>query len=198
MKRAWRWSSPACGISGIDGSPAEIPRAKAGPRAARRSWAYGLLPGGDDDGDLILGNAAELKRKRPVRQVELDALAGAFAILCAGKRDRMQVRPAIEDVDPAFRGDRDPVSARLCRRGEGKMTGERGRRLGRPLGRLRQSSGREGLEFERHRDVVGKRAAIGKRSLVRADKSRALMVEGPFEAVAARPLLRLSQARRGN
>src|SRR6202044_639409 len=162
------------------------------PSRKGRAVGGGLLLGGNDDGDLILGNAAELKRKRPARQVELDALAGAFAILCASERDRMQVCPAIEDVDPAFRGDRNPISARLCRRGEGKMTGERGRRLGRPLGRLRQSGGRERLEVERHRDVVGKRAAIWKRSLVRADKSRALMVEGPFEAVAARPLLRLS------
>src|ERR1700722_5964478 len=139
-----------------------IPHAKAGSWAAGRAWSYGLLLGGNDNGDLILGNAAELKRKRPARQVELDALAGAFAILCAGERDRMQVCLAIEDVDPDFRGDRDPISARLRWRGEGKMAGERGRRLGGSLGRLRQSSGRERLELERHRDVEGKRSAIGK------------------------------------
>src|ERR1700733_10074321 len=193
MKRAWRWSSPACGISGIDGSPAE-----RNPLPKGRAWAYRLLAGGNDDGDLILGNAAELKRKRPVRQVELDALAGAVASLRAGERDRMQIRPAIEDVDPAFRGDREPVSPRFGRRGEGKMAGERGRRLWRPLGRLRQSGGRERLQLERHRDVVGERAAVGKRSLVGANKGRALMVERPFKAIAARTLLRLSQARRGD
>ena len=74
------------------------------------------------------------------------------------------------------------------------MAGERRRRLRRPLGRLRQSGGRERLQLERHRDVVGKRAAVGKRSLVGADERRALMVKRPFKALAARPLLRLSQA----
>src|SRR4029077_8569196 len=67
------------------------------------------------------------------------------------------------------------------------------RRLRRAFGRLWQSGGRERLQLERHRDVVGKRSAIGKRRLVGADECRALVVKRPFKAIAARPLLRLSQ-----
>src|ERR1700722_395288 len=104
MKRTWPWSSPECATSGIDGRPDRNRARLAGDRdVSAESYGAGLLVGRNDNGDLIAGDAAELKRERPGRQIELDALARAFAILGAGECDRMQVGPAIEDVDPAFR-----------------------------------------------------------------------------------------------
>src|ERR1700688_4662233 len=78
------------------------------------------------------------------------------------------------------------------------MAGERSGCLRRPRGRLRQPGGRERLQFECHCRVVGERSAIGKRSLVGANERGAFVVKGPLKSAAARSLLRLSQARRGN
>src|SRR5208282_1928331 len=119
-----------------------------------------LLVGRDDDGNLAVLDAAELNCDRTGRQVELDALACALARCCAGERGRMQVVPAVKDVDPAFRRDRQLVNARLRWRGNREMARERLRRLRRALGRLRQSGRRERCEFERHRDIVGERSGV--------------------------------------
>src|SRR6185437_1399941 len=149
-----------------------------------------LFGGQDRDRQGIVPGARDLQHEGGGRNLVLHGLANAVAIGRAGKTLRLQVVSVLDQIDPGARRQADGVEAGLRRGLETRKAGK-GAVLRCAPGRARQLRLGRCDQRERHSGRGnGEFGAGGELHAIRRGQGGALMLDRPFELVAAARLFR--------